>query len=61
VNPEREPLPVERLASPDERLTVEAHIAFRESIASPAKAWDEIDELLEEIRKVEFEGKGEKP
>jgi hypothetical protein len=59
MNSDREPLPVERLASPDERrLTVSSHHEWRESIASPVRQWDEIDELVEEIRQAELERRG---
>jgi hypothetical protein len=52
-------LPVERLATPDERrLSVAGHHQWRESITSQPRDFDPIDELVEEIRKVEFKGKG---
>jgi hypothetical protein len=59
MKPDREPLPVERLATPDERrLSVAGHHQWRESITSQPRDFDPIDELVEEIRKVEFKGKG---
>lgn len=61
--PHREPLALHGLIPQHELppLSVEAHLAFRESIAAPARKWDEVDELVEEIRKAEFEEKGARP
>jgi hypothetical protein len=45
----RQPLAVELLLTESQRVSVEEHQAFRESLA-PAPAADPIDELVEEIR-----------
>jgi len=42
------------------RLTIDQHAAFRLSLVNP-KPLDEIDELVEEIRAIEFEQKGSRP
>ena len=39
------------------RWTVERHAAFLASLATP-RPFDEVDDLVEEIRRAEFEGKG---
>ena len=45
MSPDREPLPVERLATPDERrLSVAGHHQWRESITSQPRDFDPIDE-----------------
>jgi hypothetical protein len=57
----REPLAPDALLTPSERrLTVDQHHTFRESLA-PRRPLDPIDELLEEIRAAELEGKGTRP
>lgn len=61
IAPDREPLEVEHLLTEDQRRTVsiDDHAAFRESLAP--KMADELDDLIEEIRAAEFEGKGARP
>lgn len=52
-----EPLPVELLVPADKRrLSVDQHHAFCESLPPP-RPLDEIDELVEELRAAEPEGK----
>ena len=54
----RRPLEVELLVKEDarrERVTVATQEAFRESITPPAhEPYDEIDELVEELRSLNF-------
>ena len=56
------PLEIELLVNEDarrERVTVDTHAEFKRSITPPAPApFDEIDELVEELRSLEFEEKG---
>jgi hypothetical protein len=58
----RELDPLDALLTPEERstVTVEKHAAFREAISTRPAA-DPLDELVEEIRQAEFEGKGATP
>ena len=52
--PDREPLEVEMLLTDSQRVTVESHQAFRESI-NPKPPGDEIDELVAELREADKE------
>jgi hypothetical protein len=58
----REPLAVEMLIGEDARregVTVAAQEAFRKSIATQSPApFDEIDELVEELRSMTYEEEG---
>ena len=54
-------LEIERLLTDDQRrpLSVAGHHAFREELRGSTD--DDIDDLVEDIRQVEFEGKGSRP
>lgn len=52
-------LEIELLVPPDKRVSVAGHHAFREGLR--AATGDDIDDLVEDIRQVEFEGKGSRP
>lgn len=54
----RQPLEIDQLVTIDQRRgAVERHQAFRESISAPAHDFDTIDELVEELRAENFEGR----
>jgi len=55
----REPLEIEFLVPPDKRVTIAGHHEFREGLRAATD--DDIDDLVEDIRQVEFEGKGSRP
>jgi hypothetical protein len=51
MKPQPEPLPVEMLATSDERrarVTIEEHAAFQRAISRPCDRFDEIDDELDE-------------
>ncbi len=58
--PQPEPLRLDGLLTADQRrtVTIEEHLAFRESIAAPSPA-DELEELLGDLRRVEPENSNE--
>ncbi len=55
--PTRTPLEIELLISADQRrpLSVAGHHAWRESLAA-SRSYDEVDELVEELRAAQPEG-----
>ena len=60
---QREPLALDGLLTEDERrpLSVAGHHQFRESLAVSGRKFDEVDELVEELRRAEFEERGARP
>ena len=59
MNPSpREPLALDLLLTADQRrpLSVAGHHEWRESLAAPARDFDEVDELVEELRELERGG-----
>jgi hypothetical protein len=42
-------------------VTVDFHHQFKDFISRPSREFDEVDELVEEIRAAEFERKGARP
>ena len=55
----RQPLESEYLVPPAKRVSIAGHHEFREGLR--ASTADDIDDLVEDIRQVEFEGKGSRP
>lgn len=55
----RHPLENELLAPPAKRISVAGHHEFREGLRGCTD--DDIDDLVEDIRHAEFEGKGSRP
>ena len=50
------PLEIELLLPPEKRVSVAGHHEFREGLRGSTD--DDIDDLVEDIRQAEFEGKG---
>lgn len=58
----RESLEVESLLTDDQRrISVNEHQHFQRSLSTDERGVDELDELVEEIRRHEFEERGARP